>query len=57
MAADYRSGSFLRNFWRGAGTLVKIMAKEHEMYRLLAIGAGPVGTTAAVHGAPRANML
>ena len=37
--------------------MVKIEAKEREMYEPLAIVAGPAGGTAAVHEASRANLL
>jgi len=39
------------------GTLVKIEAKERELYELFAIVAGPAGGTAAVYESPRANLL
>ena len=37
--------------------MVKIEAKEREIYELLVIVAGPVGMTAAVYEAPKANLL
>ena len=52
MAAEYPLGSFLSWFWQGAGTLVKIEAKEREMDELPVIGAGPAGMVAAVREAP-----
>jgi hypothetical protein len=57
MAAPFPLGSSLSWFWQGAGTLVKIKAKERETDELLVIVAGSAVTAAPVYKARRANTL